>query len=116
MDIKIDKDRQDRLLTIRDLIRETLLGNAAIIFIAYILSLSLPPQNIPDYIVITLCLLTILGLSYWMFQMAFIYIIQLTKALTALFLFMVWIFLIQFAIYYKFDDIFGEKLAYLLFK
>lgn len=48
--------------------------------------------------------------------MAFIYIIQLTKARTALFLFMVWIFLIQFAIYYKFDDIFGEKLAYLLFK
>lgn len=113
MDIKIDKDR---LLTIRDLIRETLLGNAAIIFIAYILSLSLPPQNIPDYIVITLCLLTILGLLYWMSQMAFIYIIQLTKARTALLLFMAWIFLIQFAIYYKFGDIFGEKLAPLIFK
>ena len=75
MDNKVEK----KLLVIRNIIRETLLGNAIILLAVYILSKSLPPQNIPDYGIIILTSVTMTGAITWLFWITTIYIKKIFK-------------------------------------
>ena len=97
MDNKVEK----KLLVIRNIIRETLLGNAIILLAVYILSKSLPPQNIPDYGIIILTSVTMTGAITWLFWITTIYIKKIFKKRTWIIIFLLWCVLIQLACHYK---------------
>ncbi|HHS9769355.1 TPA: toxin ArtA [Raoultella ornithinolytica] len=101
MDNKVEK----KLLVIRNIIRETLLGNAIILLAVYILSKSLPPQNIPDYGIIILTSVTMTGAIKWLFWITTIYIKKIFKKRTWIIIFLLWCVLIQLACHYKINEL-----------
>lgn len=96
---------ENKLLVIRDIIRETLLGNAIILLAVYILSKSLPPQDLPDYGIIILTSITMTAAITWLFWITIIYIKKIIKKRTWVIIFLFWCILIQLACHYKINEI-----------
>ncbi|CAH3945706.1 MULTISPECIES: hypothetical protein [Klebsiella/Raoultella group] len=105
----MDNEVEKKLLIIRDIIRETLLGNAIILLAVYILSKSLPPQNIPDYGIIILTSITMTGAITWLFWITTIYIKKIIKKRTWIIIFLFWCIIIQLSCHYKINELINSR-------
>ncbi len=70
---------KEKLEIIRNIIRESLLGNAAIIALIYAASHSLPVDNTPDYLVILLLSIAAGIVVLWLFLITYIYFVSCSE-------------------------------------
>ncbi|MBA8535579.1 toxin ArtA (plasmid) [Escherichia coli] len=71
---------KEKLEIIRNIIRESLLGNAAIIALIYATSHSLPVNAFPDYLVISLLSIAAVIVVLWLFSIIYIYFCELFRS------------------------------------
>lgn len=91
---------KEKLEIIRNIIRESLLGNAAIIALIYAASHSLPVNAFPDYLVIRLLSIAVL----WLFSIIYIYFCELFRSHWIAVWFIIWSSIINLIILYGFYD------------
>lgn len=99
---------KDTLLIIRDIIRETLLGNAAIVTLLYAISFCLPVKDIADGIFIVVLTLIVVFIFFWMIFIVFNYTETIIKKSSGI-IFMVWFFCVQVNLLIKVYDIFTKQ-------
>ncbi|HHA4749782.1 TPA: toxin ArtA [Escherichia coli] len=71
---------KEKLEIIRNIIRESLPGNAAIIALIYAASHSLPVNAFPDYLVISLLSIAAGIVVLWLFSIIYIYFVSYSEA------------------------------------
>ncbi|MCW7247430.1 toxin ArtA [Escherichia coli] len=71
---------KEKLEIIRNIIRESSLGNAAIIALIYAASHSLPINAFPDYLVISLLSIAAGIVVLWLFSIIYIYFVRYSEA------------------------------------
>lgn len=95
---------KEKLEIIRNIIRESLLGNAAIIALIYAASHSLPVDNTPDYLVILLLSIAAGIVVLWLFLITYIYFCELFRSHRVAVWFIIWSSVINLIIVYGFYD------------
>ncbi|ENU3027027.1 TPA: toxin ArtA [Escherichia coli] len=95
---------KEKLEIIRNIIRESLLGNAAIIALIYAASHSLPVNAIPDYLVISLLSIAAGIVVLWLFSIIYIYFCELFRSHWIAVWFIIWSSVINLIILYGFYD------------
>jgi hypothetical protein len=107
--VKMDNKKfKDTLLTIRDIIRETLLGNAAIVTLLYAISFCLPAKDIADVIFIAFLALVVIFIFFWMMFIIFDYTESIIKKSSG-FIFIIWFFCVHVNLLIKVYEIFTKK-------
>ncbi|MFP0033963.1 toxin ArtA [Escherichia sp. WS2171] len=95
---------KEKLEIIRNIIRESLLGNAAIIALIYAASHSLPVNACPDYLVISLLSIAAGIVVLWLFSIIYIYFCELFRSHWIAVWFIIWSSVINLIILYGFYD------------
>ncbi|EIY5776059.1 toxin ArtA [Escherichia coli] len=95
---------KEKLEIIRNIIRESLLGNAAIIALIYAASHSLPVNAFPDHLVISLLSITAGIVVLWLFSIIYIYFCELFRSHWIAVWFIIWSSVINLIILYGFYD------------
>ena len=95
---------KEKLETIRNIIRESLLGNAAIIALIYAASHSLPVNAFPDHLVISLLSIAAGIVVLWLFSIIYIYFCELFRSHWIAVWFIIWSSVINLIILYGFYD------------
>ncbi|EKE9427883.1 toxin ArtA [Escherichia coli] len=95
---------KEKLEIIRNIIRESLLGNAAIIALTYAASHSLPVNAFPDYLVISLLSIAAVIVVLWLFSIIYIYFCELFRSHWIAVWFIIWSSVINLIILYGFYD------------
>lgn len=95
---------KEKLEIIRNIIRESLLGNAAIIALIYAASHSLPFNTFPDYLVISLLSIATGIVVLWLFSIIYIYFCELFRSHWIAVWFIIWSSVINLIILYGFYD------------
>ncbi|MDI0490569.1 toxin ArtA [Escherichia coli] len=95
---------KEKLEIIRNIIRESLLGNAAIIALIYAASHSLPVNAFPDHLVITLLSIAAGIVVLWLFSIIYIYFCELFRSHWIAVWFIIWSSVINLIILYGFYD------------
>lgn len=97
---------KEKLEIIRNIIRESLLGNAAIIALIYAASHSLPVNAFPDpdYLVISLLSIAAGIVVLWLFSIIYIYFCELFRSHWIAVWFIIWSSVINLIILYGFYD------------
>ncbi|EPZ1991935.1 toxin ArtA [Escherichia coli] len=95
---------KEKLEIIRNIIRESLLGNAAIIALIYAASHSLPVNAFPDYLVISLLSIAAVIVVLWLFSIIYIYFCELFRSHWIAVWFIIWSSVINLIILYGFYD------------
>lgn len=95
---------KEKLEIIRNIIRESLLGNAAIIALIYAASHSLPVNAFTDYLVISLLSIAAGIVVLWLFSIIYIYFCELFRSHWIAVWFIIWSSVINLIILYGFYD------------
>lgn len=95
---------KEKLEIIRNIIRESLLGNAAIIALIYAASHSLPVNAFPDHLVISLLSIAAGIVVLWLFSIIYIYFCKLFRSHWIAVWFIIWSSVINLIILYGFYD------------
>ncbi|HGG1337625.1 TPA: toxin ArtA [Escherichia coli] len=95
---------KEKLEIIRNIIRESLLGNAAIIALIYAASQSLPVNAFSDYLVISLLSIAAGIVVLWLFSIIYIYFCELFRSHWIAVWFIIWPSVINLIILYGFYD------------
>ena len=95
---------KEKLEIIRNIIRESLLGNAAIIALIYAASHSLPVNAFPDYLVTSLLSIAAGIVVLWLFSIIYIYFCELFRSHWIAVWFIIWSSVINLIILYGFYD------------
>ncbi len=95
---------KEKLEIIRNIIRESLLGNAAIIALIYAASHSLPVNDFPDHLVISLLSIAAGIVVLWLFSIIYIYFCELFRSHWIAVWFIIWSSVINLIILYGFYD------------
>ncbi|EEZ0190429.1 toxin ArtA [Escherichia coli] len=95
---------KEKLEIIRNIIRESLLGNAAIIALIYAASHSLPVNAFPDHLVISLLSIAAGIVVLWLFSIIYIYFCELFRSHWIAVWFIIWSSVINLIILYGFYD------------
>ncbi|ENM3523082.1 toxin ArtA [Escherichia coli] len=95
---------KEKLEIIRNIIRESLLGNAAIIALIYAASHSLPVNAFPGYLVISLLSIAAVIVVLWLFSIIYIYFCELFRSHWIAVWFIIWSSVINLIILYGFYD------------
>ncbi|ENG3942245.1 toxin ArtA [Escherichia coli] len=95
---------KEKLEIIRNIIRESLLGNAAIIALIYAASHSLPVNAFPDHLVISLLSIAAGIVALWLFSIIYIYFCELFRSHWIAVWFIIWSSVINLIILYGFYD------------
>ncbi|WP_247098765.1 toxin ArtA [Escherichia coli] len=93
---------KEKLEIIRNIIRESLLGNAAIIALIYAASHSLPVNAFPDHLVISLLSIAAGIVVLWLFSIIYIYFCELFRSHWIAVWFIIWSSVINLIILYGF--------------
>lgn len=104
----MDNEVEKKLLIIRDIIRETLLGNAAIVTLLYAISFCLPAKDIADGIFIAFLALVVIFIFFWMMLIVFNYAESIIKKSSGI-IFMMWFFCVQVNLLIKVYEIFTKQ-------
>ncbi|HDL9546504.1 TPA: toxin ArtA [Escherichia coli] len=95
---------KEKLEIIRNIIRESLLGNAAIIALIYAASHSLPVNAFPDHLVISLLSIAAGIVVLWLFLIIYIYFCKLFRSHWIAVWFIIWSSVINLIILHGFYD------------
>ncbi|ELA5747852.1 toxin ArtA [Escherichia coli] len=95
---------KEKLEIIRNIIRESLPGNAAIIALIYAASHSLPVNAFPDHLVISLLSIAAGIVVLWLFSIIYIYFCELFRSHWIAVWFIIWSSVINLIILYGFYD------------
>ena len=95
---------KEKLEIIRNIIRESLLGIAAIIALIYAASHSLAVNAFPDYLVISLLIIAAGIVVLWLFSIIYIYFCELFRSHWIAVWFIIWSSVINLIILYGFYD------------
>ncbi|GCZ38179.1 hypothetical protein HmCmsJML160_03356 [Escherichia coli] len=95
---------KEKLEIIRNIIRESLLGNAAIIALIYAASHSLPVNAFPDHLVISLLSIAAGIVVLWLFSIIYIYFCELFRSHWIAVWFIIWSSVINLIILHGFYD------------
>ncbi|EEV0100893.1 toxin ArtA [Escherichia coli] len=95
---------KEKLEIIRNIIRESSLGNAAIIALIYAASHSLPINASPDYLVISLLSIAAGIVVLWLFSIIYIYFCEIFRSHWIAVWFIIWSSVINLIILYGFYD------------
>ncbi|HFF1251247.1 TPA: toxin ArtA [Escherichia coli] len=95
---------KEKLEIIRNIIRESLLGNAAIIALIYAASHSLPVNAFPDHLVISLLSIAAGIVVLWLFSIIYIYFCKLFRSHWIAVWFIIWSSVINLIILHGFYD------------
>ena len=95
---------KEKLEILRNIIRESLPGNAAIIALIYAASHSLPVNAFPDDLVISLLSIAAGIVVLWLFSIIYIYFCELFRSHWIAVWFIIWSSVINLIILYGFYD------------
>ncbi|CAD5563578.1 ArtA [Escherichia coli] len=95
---------KEKLEIVRNIIRESLLGNAAIIALIYAASHSLPVNAFPDHLVISLLSIAAGIVVLWLFSIIYIYFCELFRSHWIAVWFIIWSSVINLIILYGFYE------------